>query len=280
MIGGFAAAILVSLAIVVAVAAHATFAIEQIVAASGMAAFGAQDAAKAETRFLIPTIAAAAALALAIVVAALLAIRTMLVRPVAAAARTMTELARLSQRREAETKAQINLDANLDALRQILNGLGKPRRQDDKLYFGDRLINGANEYVDQVKERFGGTATIFLGDVRVATNVRQADGSRAIGTRLAAGPAYDSALAKGKIYRGEAQIFGASYITLYEPILVGADVVGILYVGVPKATAPSRGKADPARLANEMMQIQAALATLREAMAAKDKAEQDGLEQR
>ncbi len=148
MIGGFAAAILVSLAIVVAVAAHATFAIEQIVAASGMAAFGAQDAAKAETRFLIPTIAAAAALALAIVVAALLAIRTMLVRPVAAAARTMTELARLSQRREAETKAQINLDANLDALRQILNGLGKPRRQDDKLYFGDRLINGANEYVD------------------------------------------------------------------------------------------------------------------------------------
>jgi methyl-accepting chemotaxis protein len=280
MIGGFAAAILVSLAIVVAVAAHATFAIEQIVAASGMAAAGAQDAAEAETRFLIPTIAAAAALALAIVVAALLTIRAMLVRPVAAAARTMTELARLSQRREAETKAQINLDANLDALRQILDGLGKPRRQDDKLYFGDRLINGANEYVDQVKERFGGTATIFLGDVRVATNVRQADGSRAIGTRLAAGPAYDSALAKGKIYRGEAEIFGASYITLYEPILVGADVIGILYVGVPKATAPSRGKADPARLANEMMQIQAALATLREAMAAKDKAEQDGLEQR
>ena len=120
------------------------------------------------------------------------------------------------------------------------------------------MINGANEYVDQVKEQFGGTATIFLGDVRVATNVRQADGSRAIGTRLAAGPAYDDALAKGKIYRGEAEIFGASYITLYEPILVGADVVGILYVGVPKATAPSRGKADPARLANEMMPIAAA----------------------
>ncbi|MGD0565583.1 MAG: methyl-accepting chemotaxis protein [Roseiarcus sp.] len=280
MIGGFAAAILISLAIVVAVAAHATFAIEQIIAASGMAASSAQDAAKAETRFLIPTIAATAGLALAIVVAALLTIRAMLVKPIAAAAATMTELARLSQRREAETKAQINLDSNLDALRQILNGLGKPRREGGELYFGDRLINGANEYVDQIKDRFGGAATIFVGDVRVATNVRQADGSRAIGTRLAAGPAYDSALTKGKIYRGEAEILGAHYITLYEPILVGAEVVGILFVGVPKATASRRDEAGQATLANEMMQIQAALATLREAMAAKDKAEQDGLEQR
>ena len=275
MIQGFAGAVLIALAIVAAVAVQAAFTLERIVAASG-----AQTAAEADTRFLVPTIAAATGLALAIVVAAVLTMRTTLVKPVAGAARTMTELARLSQRREAETKAQISLDSNLDALRQILDALGKPRREGDKLYFGDRLINGANEYVDQVKERFGGTATIFLGDVRVATNVRQADGSRAIGTTLAAGPAYDNALKKGKIYRGEAEIFGASYITLYEPILVGAEVIGILYVGVPKATAPSQGQADPARLANEAMQIQAALATLREAMIAKEKAEQEGLEQR
>ncbi len=274
-VGGFASALLIALAIVAAVALYAALAIERIGAASG-----AEEAAKAEAHVLILTIAAAAGLALAIVVAALLTMRTMLVRPVAAAARTMTELARLSQRREAETKAQINLDSNLDALRQILNALGKPRREGDELYFGDRLINGANEYVDQVKERFGGTATIFLGDVRVATNVLQADGSRAIGTRLAAGPAYDSTLKKGKIYRGEAEILGTSYITLYEPILIGADVVGILYVGVPKATASRGGEAEQAMLANEMMQIQAALATLGEAMAAKDRAEQEGLEQR
>lgn len=275
MIGGFAGAVLTALAIVAAAGVHATFAIEKIAATSG-----AQAQADAETGALVLTIAAAAGLALAIVVAALLTIRAMLVKPIAAAAATMTELARLSQRREAETKAQISLDSNLDALRQILDGLGKPRREGDELYFGDRLINGANEYVDQIKDRFGGAATIFVGDLRVATNIRQADGSRAIGTRLAAGPAYDSALAKGKLYRGEAQILGASYITLYEPILVGAEVVGILFVGVPKATASRGDEAEQAPPANEMMQIQAALATLREAMAAKDKAEQDGLEQR
>lgn len=275
LIGGFAGGIVIALAIVAAVALYAAFAIEGVGAAPG-----AEEAAKAETHVLVLTIAAAAGLALAIVVAGLLAMRTMLAKPIAAAARTMTELARLSQRREAETKAQISLDSNLDALRQILNALGKPRREGDKLYFGDHLINGANEYVDQVKERFGGTATVFLGDLRVATNVRQADGARAIGTRLAVGPAYERALKQGKIYRGEAEIFGASYITLYEPILAGTEVIGILYVGVPKAAAPAHGEAGPTRLGNEVMQIQTALATLREAMAAKEKAEQEGMEQR
>jgi methyl-accepting chemotaxis protein len=275
MIGGFTGAALIALTIVAAAAVRATFAVQTLAAAGGV-----QDAANGDARVLFLPVAAAAGLALAIVVAGLLALRTMLVKPIAEAARTMTELARLSQQREAETKAQVNLDANLDALRQILEGLGKPRREDDKLFFGDCLINGANEYVDQVKERFGGTATIFLGDVRVATNVRQADGSRAIGTKLAAGPAYESTLKKGRLYRGEAEIFGTSYITLYEPILVGRDVIGLLYVGVPKAAAPSRNEAGARRVANEMMQIEAALAMLREAMAAKDKAEQDGLEQR
>ena len=85
---------------------------------------------------------------------------------------------------------------------------------------------------------------------------------------------------RGKSIGGKRKILGTSYITLYEPILIGADVVGILYVGVPKATASRGGEAEQAMLANEMMQIQAALATLGEAMAAKDRAEQEGLEQR
>ncbi|MGD0642627.1 MAG: methyl-accepting chemotaxis protein [Roseiarcus sp.] len=275
MIGAFAGAVLTAMAILAAAALYAAFAIERIGAASG-----AEETAQAETYMLALTIAAAAAFALAVVVAGLLTMRALLAKPLAAAARTMTGLAQLSQRREAETKAQISLDSNLDALRQVLNGLGKPRREGDKLYFGDHLINGANEYVDQIKERYGGTATIFLGDLRVATNVRQADGSRAIGTRLAAGPAYDSVLKKAKIYRGEAEIFGASYLTLYEPILVGTEVVGILYVGVPKATAPSPGKADPAALGNEMTRIRTALVALQEAMTAKEKAEQEGMEHR
>ncbi|AWI91890.1 methyl-accepting chemotaxis protein [Methylobacterium sp. DM1] len=92
-----------------------------------------------------------------------------------------------------------------------------------------------NAAVDRVESVTGGTATVFTGEVRSATTVRKADGSRAVGTRLAPGPVHDTVLGRGAIYRGEADILGTPYLTLYEPIL-GADghVTGILYVGLKR----------------------------------------------
>src|SRR4051794_37490338 len=56
------------------------------------------------------------------------------------------------------------------------------------LYFGTTKINNNFVLVDEVQKEAGGTATIFVrsGDefVRVATNVKKDDGSRAIGTIL------------------------------------------------------------------------------------------------
>ena len=84
-----------------------------------------------------------------------------------------------------------------------------------------RLINGNFEAVDRVKAVAGGTATVFLGDQRVATNVQKPDGSRAIGTKLAPGPAYDSVFGQHQTYRGEANILGEPYLTIYQPIMSG-----------------------------------------------------------
>ena len=79
----------------------------------------------------------------------------------------------------------------------------------------------------------GGTATIFMGDTRVATNVMKSDGTRAIGTKLARGPVYDAIFNEGKPYRGEADILGTSYFTAYDPIKNDyGEVIGILYVGL------------------------------------------------
>ena len=56
------------------------------------------------------------------------------------------------------------------------------------IYFGSTKINNNNDLVDEVAKRAGGTATIFVKSggeyVRVATNVKKDDGSRAIGTVL------------------------------------------------------------------------------------------------
>jgi hypothetical protein len=107
------------------------------------------------------------------------------------------------------------------------------------LYFGASLMNNDFGLVDQVVQETGGTATLFVksGDdyVRVATNIRKRDGSRAIGTVLdPAGPAIQM-IRKGEAFYGEASILGAPYITGYEPIKdASGQVIGVYYVGYPK----------------------------------------------
>ncbi len=68
-----------------------------------------------------------------------------------------------------------------------------------------RYFPHANEIVDDVQAHHGGTATVFVNGVRVATNVLKPDGSRAIGTTLATGPAYEAARA-GDAGRGFAVV--------------------------------------------------------------------------
>ena len=132
-------------------------------------------------------------------------------------------------------RAQAALDINIKLLDSLITAYGAPSLKGDQLYFGTTLINGNFEAVDRVKAVAGGTATVFRGDVRVSTNVAKPDGSRAVGTKLAAGPAYDTVFTKKQTYRGEAAILGEPYLTVYQPILSGNEVVGIAYVGVKKA---------------------------------------------
>ena len=61
-------------------------------------------------------------------------------------------------------------------------------KQVPAIYFGGTKMNNNFDLVDDVAKKAGGTATIFVksGDdfVRVATNVKKDDGSRAVGTIL------------------------------------------------------------------------------------------------
>ena len=104
------------------------------------------------------------------------------------------------------------------------------------LYFGATKMNNDSDVVDQVAKETGGTATLFVksGDeyVRVATNVTNSDGSRAVGTILdPKGPAIEM-IKGGEAFYGEATILGTPYITGYEPITDASDnVIGIYYVG-------------------------------------------------
>ncbi|MBE0536893.1 MAG: cache domain-containing protein [Phycisphaerae bacterium] len=107
--------------------------------------------------------------------------------------------------------------------------------------YGGTLLNRNYAIVDNVKKivyqdavykgRDVGTVTIFQDDLRISTNVKDAAGSRAIGTRVSA-EVYDRVLGTGRPWSDRAFVVKDWYKTCYEPIRnVDGRIVGILYVG-------------------------------------------------
>lgn len=129
------------------------------------------------------------------------------------------------------------LRQNLTAAEMIINPNHESYSlRDGKLMVGSHVLNDDFKGVDAIATAFGGVATVFSGDTRVATNVKKTDGSRAVGTKLAAGPVYDAVLGEGKEYLGSAKILGDDYVTAYEPIKdVAGQTVGVLFVGFKKS---------------------------------------------
>jgi two-component system, NtrC family, sensor kinase len=103
------------------------------------------------------------------------------------------------------------------------------------------LLNGAVEKVDRIRdsvfanEQYDGkplgTATIFMGDLRISTNVLSQNGDRAIGTRVSEEVA-DHVLGQGRPWVGRAWVVNDWYLSRYDPILSpDGSLIGILYIG-------------------------------------------------
>jgi two-component system NtrC family sensor kinase len=108
--------------------------------------------------------------------------------------------------------------------------------------YGGILLNRNQEIVDRIRDtafrqetyngQLIGTATIFLKDLRIATNVPSASGERAIGTRISS-EVKQKVLDTGGVWSDRAFVVKNWYVTAYEPITdVFGKRVGILYVGV------------------------------------------------
>ncbi|MEM7428107.1 MAG: cache domain-containing protein [Pseudomonadota bacterium] len=80
-----------------------------------------------------------------------------------------------------------------------------------------------------------GTATLFLDDVRVSTNVRLFEGSRALGTRVSA-IVRQKVLGEGRTWLDSAFVVNDWYMSAYEPIVDSfGKRIGMLYVGFLEA---------------------------------------------
>jgi signal transduction histidine kinase len=115
------------------------------------------------------------------------------------------------------------------------------------------LLNGAVEEVDRIRDdvfeneyyegkpvvfeneyyegKPVGTATIFMGDLRISTNVQDSQGRRAIGTRVSRDVA-EHVLEKGLSWTGRAFVVDTWYLSRYDPIKdPDGNIIGMFYVG-------------------------------------------------
>jgi len=106
---------------------------------------------------------------------------------------------------------------------------------------GGILLNRNLDFIDTINDLVypaasltdgsHGTATLFLEDVRVSTNVRLFENVRALGTRVSA-IVRSTVLDQGKVWLDRAFVVNDWYISAYEPIVDSyGKRIGMLYVG-------------------------------------------------
>jgi methyl-accepting chemotaxis protein len=133
-----------------------------------------------------------------------------------------------------EMKISNELDTNSNMGLLILDKKyqGSWKVQDGKLYKGDNLINEDYSVIDEIKEKTGMYVTIFMGDTRVATNVKDKDGKRSIGTK-ASEAVIDKVIKGGNSFEGKVNIQGIDVQANYVPLKdKDGNVIGMWFVGI------------------------------------------------
>jgi len=106
------------------------------------------------------------------------------------------------------------------------------------------LLNNNDQFIDRFKRlvfkeeridgREVGASTLFLGDIRVTTNVVDTQGRRAIGTQVSE-EVYKKVYEEGQTWVGQAFVVASWYISGYCPLRdIDGRILGMLYVGVLK----------------------------------------------
>lgn len=162
---------------------------------------------------------------------------------VAAALISVTTACLIKFNQELRREAMLTQETRIKTFWELLQHKGSDFKVvDGKLMIGDYNLNNNFELPDRLKDLCGGTATIFMGDERISTNVIKADGSRALGTKLT-GPAYQSIFKEGRSYRGETEILGVPYFTAYDPIRnAQGDIIGVLSRVLRRLSPPAKDR--------------------------------------
>jgi len=145
------------------------------------------------------------------------------------------------------TPNAVQTDKNVETRGMVVHSASPVRFDDGRngALVGGIVLNQNLDFIDTINdlvyreaslpEGSQGTATLFLDDVRISTNVRLFEGRRALGTRVSAA-VREAVLGQGRTWLDSAFVVNDWYISAYEPIVDSyGKRVGMLYVGFLEA---------------------------------------------
>lgn len=113
--------------------------------------------------------------------------------------------------------------------------------KDGQLYKGDFNITQDTALVDSVREKTGVASTVFYGDTRYLTSLKDESGKRVINTKADA-KIYDKVIKNGERYVDQSvKLYGEKYFAVYVPLYEDTNgqgkPVGMIFVGMPSNIA-------------------------------------------
>lgn len=132
-------------------------------------------------------------------------------------------------------------DAKMEGLENLCQGVyaayeaidpGEYRMEGETLYKGDYCVSENEDVIDSFVEGGAADVTIFYGDTRRATSLRdKSTGERILGTK-ASDAVIQTVLNEGKTYETDSvTINGETYYAFYMPITSGGKNIGMVFAG-------------------------------------------------
>lgn len=120
----------------------------------------------------------------------------------------------------------------------VYEGAYRAVEQDGAIYFlkGEHQLNGDFAFIDTIKEKTNVDISILYQDTRVITTVRDANGSRVIGTRVNPLVVKDVLEGDKATFYSSTVIGGERYFSYYAPLHAeDGTCIGMIFVGKPAA---------------------------------------------
>lgn len=125
---------------------------------------------------------------------------------------------------------------------------GEIRMEDDRFYMGDADMTADYALLDRIKLTSGSDISVFYGDTRVLTTVKDENGQRITGTMMEDAKVRETIDMGNEYYSSHLLIEGQDYYGYYVPLYNGKEVCGMVFAGMTTKSVDNNVQTIAARI--------------------------------